>query len=141
LLELKQDGSGVKAEERYFLEANTFQNHHGGMVRLGDYIYAGRGHNNGFPVCLDWKKGEVVWDQRGPGSESAAVIAADGCLYFRYQDGVMALLAASPKGYDLRGAFTPPHNDGPAWAHPAIQDKKLYLRSQDALMCYDIAAQ
>ncbi|HUF62785.1 MAG TPA: PQQ-binding-like beta-propeller repeat protein [Verrucomicrobiales bacterium] len=139
LLELNQDGQGVRADERYFLESSTFQNHHGGMVRLGDHIYAGRGHNNGFPVCLAWKTGEIVWDQgRGPGQESAAVVAADGCLYFRYQDGVMALMAASPEAYELRGAFTPPHNDGPAWAHPAIDDGKLYLRSQDALMCYDI---
>ena len=31
-----------------------------------------------------------------------AVIAADGNLYFRYQDGIMALIEASPKG--VRGA-------------------------------------
>ena len=29
-------GSPVSAEEKYFLNASTFQNHHGGMVRVGD---------------------------------------------------------------------------------------------------------
>lgn len=141
LLKLVKDGSGVKAEEQYFLDAATFQNHHGGMVRIGSHIYAGRGHNNGFPVCIEWKTGKVVWEKdRGPGRESAAVVAADGNLYFRYQDGTMALIGATPAGYEERGVFKPPHNDGPAWAHPAIQDKKLYLRSQDVLMCFDIAA-
>ena len=134
-------GSPVRAEEQYFLNASTFQNHHGGMVRIGDHIYAGTGHNNGFPICLEWKTGKVVWNkERGPGKESAAVIAADGCLYFRYQDGTMALIDASPAGYKERGVFKLPHVDGPSWPHPAIYDGKLYLRSQDVLMCYDVRA-
>ena len=141
LLKLSRDGSGVKAEEQYFLDHKTFQNHHGGMVRIGAHIYAGTGHNNGFPVCLEWKSGKVVWNRdRGPGRESAAVIAADKNLYFRYQDGTMALISASPAGYRENGVFKLPFIDGPSWPHPAIDGGKLYLRSQDVLMCYDIAA-
>jgi outer membrane protein assembly factor BamB len=137
LLKLAKDGSGVKAEEQYFLKHRDFQNHHGGMVRIGDYIYAGTGHNNGFPVCLEWKTGKVVWNQdRGPGKESAAVIAADGQLYFRYQDGTMALIAASPDGYKENGVFKLPFVDGPSWPHPALEGGRLYLRSQDVLMCF-----
>lgn len=132
-------GSPVEAQEQYFLNASTFQNHHGGMVRIGDYIYAGTGHNNGFPICLEWKTGRVAWNEpRGPGKESAAVIAADGNLYFRYQDGTMALIGATPDGYALHGAFKLAAIDGPSWPHPAIQDGRLYLRSQDNLMCYDL---
>lgn len=138
---IKIAGSPVNAEEQYFLDASTFQNHHGGMVRIGDYIYAGKGHNNGFPICLEWKTGKVTWSQlRGPGKESAAVIAADGGLYFRYQDGMMALVAASPQGYSQQGAFKLPHIDGPSWSHPVVYDGQLYLRDQDALMCYDVRA-
>jgi outer membrane protein assembly factor BamB len=141
LLKLAKDGSGVKAEEQYFLDSGTFQNHHGGMVRIGDHIYAGTGHNNGFPICIEWKTGKVAWNKgRGPGKESAAVIAADGNLYFRYQDGIMALIGATPKGYEEHGAFKLPHVDGPSWPHPAIDGGKLYLRSQDVLMCFDLKA-
>lgn len=132
-------GSPLEVKEQYFLNASTFQNHHGGMVRIGDHIYAGVGHNNGFPLCLAWKTGEVTWKRdRGPGSQSAAMIAADGRLYFRYQDGIMALIDASPQGYAERGAFKLPSIDGESWSHPAIYDGKLYLRDQDTLMCYDI---
>lgn len=139
LLKLTKDGGGVKAEEQYFLKAGTFQNHHGGMVRIGDYIYAGTGHNNGFPICIEWKSGKVVWDKgRGPGRESAAVIAADGNLYFRYQDGTMALISATPDGYKENGVFKLPFIDGPSWPHPSIEGGKLYLRSQDVLMCFDV---
>lgn len=134
--------ASIEAQEQYFLAASTFQNHHGGMVRIGDYIYAGTGHNNGFPICLEWKTGRVVWNEaRGPGKESAAVIAADGNLYFRYQDGTMALIGATPDGYAVHGAFKLASVDGPSWPHPAIHAGRLYLRSQDNLMCYDLRQQ
>jgi outer membrane protein assembly factor BamB len=132
-------GSPVIAQEQYFLDAGKFQNHHGGMVRIGDYIYAGKGHNNGFPICLEWKTGKAVWEPgRGPGKESAAVIAADGQLYFRYQDGTMALIEAKPDAYSEKGAFKLAHIDGPSWSHPVIHEGRLYIRDQDALLCYDI---
>jgi outer membrane protein assembly factor BamB len=141
LLQLKKQGDGVIAEEKYFLKAATFQNHHGGMVRIGDYIYAGRGHNNGIPVCLGWKTGKIVWEQsERPGRESAAVISADGELYFRWQDGAMGLLEASPSGYKLLGSFKLPDVKGPSWPHPSIHDKKLLVRAQDQIFCYDLAA-
>jgi outer membrane protein assembly factor BamB len=132
-------GSPVMADEQYWLNAGVFQNHHGGMVRIGDYIYAGKGHNNGFPICLEWKTGKVVWEkERGPGKESAAVVAADGNLYFRYQDGIMALIEASPKGYSEKGTFKLASVNGPSWPHPAIHAGKLYVRDQDVLMCYSL---
>ena len=89
---------GLKVQEVYYLPARTFQNHHGGMVLVGDYIYAGHGQKNGFPICLDWKTGRVMWggDRRGPGQGSAAVTYADGRLYFRYEDGTMALIVRFP---------------------------------------------
>src|SRR5690606_38451404 len=74
------DDGGVDAEEVYFLPPTKLQNHHGGMVMIGDYIYGGQGHRNGFPICVEWKTGRVVWGgrERGPGSGSAAVAYADG---------------------------------------------------------------
>ena len=79
-----------------------------------------------------------VQKERGPGKESAAVIAADGHLYFRYQDGIMALIDASPKAYVERGTFKLASVNGPSWPHPAIYDGKLYVRDQDVLMCYEL---
>ena len=142
LLKLVKDGDkGVKAEEQYFLDAKTMQNHHGGMIMIGDYIYCGNQHNQGFPFCLEWKTGKVKWSPgRGPGKGSAAIVYADGQLYFRYQSGTMALIAASPEGYKENGVFEPPHGGDPSWAHPVVAGGRLYLREQDALYCYNISA-
>ena len=139
LLRIVKDGQGLKAEEVYFLNANKMQNHHGGMIRIGDYIYCGHGHNDGKPLCIDMRTGKAAWGpERGAGSGSAAIVYADGHLYFRYENGIMALLEATPQEYKLKGSFKLASIKGKSWPHPVIVDGKLYLRDQDVLMCYDI---
>jgi outer membrane protein assembly factor BamB len=139
LLKLHKTSDGVEAEEIYFLDAKTLQNHHGGMVLVGDYLYGGTGHNNGFPICVEWSTGKVKWNGgRGPGSNSAAVVYADGYFYLRYQNGVVAQIKATPDSYQLEGQFQIPDNERPSWPHPVILSGKLYLREQDMLYCYDL---
>jgi hypothetical protein len=110
------------------------------MVLVDGFIYAGHGHNNGFPICVEMKSGQIAWGgrMRGPGTGSAAVTYADGDLIFRYQDGKVALIEANPREYRLKGEFTPVHQDRESWAHPVVADGKLYLREQDVLMCYNL---
>lgn len=140
LLKLVAKDGGVEAEEQYFLDAKTFQNHHGGMILDGDYIYAGHQHNKGFPICLEWKTGEVKWggDIRPVGKGSAAITYVDGQIIYRYQDGLVALISASPEGYSLNGTFTPEYQEKESWSHPVVVDGKLYLREQNKLMCYKL---
>jgi outer membrane protein assembly factor BamB len=143
LLELSRAGDGVEAKEVYFLPARTLQNHHGGLVLINGHIYGGHGHNRGYPICVEMATGKVAWggetlDAGHGGSGSAAVTAADGHLYFRYQNGRMALIAATPQGYQLKGAFAIPDVNHPSWSHPVVAGGKLYLREQDNLYVYDL---
>ncbi len=142
LLKLARSGDGVSATEVYFLDSRTFQNHHGGMVLVGDHIYAGHGHNRGFPICIEFMTGKVAWggDIRNGGSGSAAVLYADGNLYFRYQNGTMKLIEATPAGYREKGSFEIP-GANLSWPHPVVAGGKLYLREQDNLYVYDVRAQ
>jgi len=134
---------GVEAKEVYFLPSKTLQNHHGGLVLVGDHLYGGHGHNKGFPVCVEMATGKVVWGGEGsdilaPGTGSAAVTAADGHLYFRYQNGKVALIEATPQGYKLKGSFDVPEVNRPSWSHPVIVGGKLYLREQENLYVYNV---
>lgn len=121
----------------------TVQNHHGGMVLVGDHVYFGSGWNQGYPACVDFKTGEVAWAEDGRpakgGAGSAAVVAADGMLYFRYQNGLMALIKADPEQFELVSSFQlPERSHHPSWPHPAIANGRLYVRDQDKLLCFDI---
>lgn len=143
LLKLSRAGDGVQAQEVYFLDAKTLQNHHGGLVLIGEHVYGGHGHNRGYPICVEMATGKVVWGGEGVepnhgGTGSAAVTAADGHLYFRYQNGRMVLIEATPQGYQMKGAFSIPGVNHPSWSHPVVAGGKLYLREQDNLYVYDL---
>ena len=138
LLKLTASGDSVKAQEVYFLDGNTFQNHHGGFVLVGDYIYGGHGHTTGAPICIEFLTGKVIWKASQPAGGSAAVAYADGRLYFRYESGSMVLIEATPEGYRQKGMFTIPVKTGESWPHPSIADGRLFLRDNDTLMCFDI---
>ncbi len=143
LLKLVPAENGVNVEEVYFVDAKSFQNTHGGFVKVGEYIYGGINHNKGEPTCLDMRTGKVMWHAKQPGGGSAAVIYADGNLIFRYEDDVVALIEANPQKYNLKSTFKMPQRDGMAgagWAHPVISDGRLYLRHADVLMVYDVKA-
>ena len=139
LLRLVPDGDGVKAEEVYGKPARDLQNHHGGVILIGDHLYGGHGNNHGFPFCIDFKTGKESWGKnRGPGTGSAAVVYADGHLYFRYDNAVMALIEATPEKCTIKSSFKIPQGSTPSWAHPVVFNGKLYLRDQDRLLCYDV---
>ena len=115
-------------------------NHHGGVVKLGEYLY---GHSDGKGwTCQNFKSGEAQWQEKeklGKGS----LVYADGRLYCREEaeKGVVALLEATPSGYVEKGRFTPPDRSGKkSWPHPVIAGGRLYLRDQDVLLCYDVQA-
>jgi outer membrane protein assembly factor BamB len=140
LLEIGTSPEGrIEARERYFLPAATFQNHHGNMVVHDGHIYAGTGHNRGYPIALELGTGKVAW---GPasnsGTGSAAVVWAENRLYMRYQNGVMVLVETTPAGYREAGSFTIPNVVRQSWSHPVIAGGVLYLREQDTLHAYDL---
>jgi hypothetical protein len=66
------------------------------------------------------------------------VAYADGHLYFRYDNGVTALVEASPEGYKEVSTFMIPKHSGPSWAHPVVAGGRMYLREGDAVYCYDV---
>lgn len=125
------------AEEVY---ANkVMANHHGGVIKVGDFVY-GYSEGKGW-TCQDFKSGAAKWEEKeklGKGS----IGYADGHFYLRAEDkGTVALIDASPDGYHERGRFEQPdRSKDKAWPHPVIFGGRLYLRDQDALLCYNLKA-
>lgn len=130
----------LKVEAVKDFPSRELLNHHGGIVVVDDHAYLGHGQGQGHPACVDLKTGAVKWQEnRGAlgGEGSAATLAADGKLIFRYQNGVVALLKADPAAFTPLGAFKLPDPSGqPQWAHPALARGVLYLRDQDKLHAY-----
>ena len=139
LVKLVKNGDGVKAEEVY--STRSMENHHGGMIVLDGRLYGAHGGNGGGNiVCLDFKTGKVLWDERSV--EKGSVAFADGRLYYRTENtGNVLLIEPNAKEYVERGRFKQPDRSrSPAWAHPVIANGKLFIRDQDVLLCYDVKA-
>jgi outer membrane protein assembly factor BamB len=131
------DGGKVTIEEVYPMKT-PLANKHGGIVRVGDFIY-GDSDDQGIPYCADLMTGEIKWKQRGSGKNSASFAVADGHLYIHFANGTMVLAKADPSEYKEVGSFqVPGSGERPSWAHPVISGGKLYLREHDSILCFNI---
>ena len=133
-------GGKVTATEVYFLDGKTFQNHHGGFVLVDGHLYGGHGHRAGLPVCVELATGTLKWggDIRNEGRGSAAIAYADGHVYYRYENGLVILVEATPTGYKEKGKLQVETSDLLSWAYPVIAGGKMYLRDKDSLYVYDL---
>jgi len=134
LFQVNGAGWDFKTEQVY---ANKdMVNHHGGVVLLGNHLY-GHSDSKGW-VCMEFKTGNVLWENKGVGKGS--ITAVDGHLIMRSERdrGLVALVEATPAVYKEKGRFPQPERSTKnSWAHPVVSGGKLYLRDQDALLCYD----
>jgi outer membrane protein assembly factor BamB len=135
-------GANNEATEIYFNKEMV--NHHGGVVLVDGYIY-GYSDSGGW-TCQNFKTSEKVWTERKALSKGA-VTCAEGMLYcLGENDGTVALVEASPKGWTEHGRFkleaqtTQRSPRGKVWTHPVVTDGRLYLRDQEFLSCYDVKA-
>lgn len=133
LARIGNDGGRQKAEQVYF--EKRMANHHGGIVKVGDFIY---GFGNGGLICMNLLGGEVRWQARSVGKGS--LVVADGMLYLLGESHQVALAEATPQEYRERGRFKITPRGRPSWAHPVVAGGRLYLRDQHVLTAYDVKA-
>lgn len=133
---------GSSAEPEFLYENQDMVNHHGGVILVGDYLY---GHSDkGGWTCMDFKTGAVKWQEKSKLGKGAAH-CADGMLYLLDEsNGTVALVEASPNGWNEHGRFklepqtTQRNPKGKIWTHPVVSNGKLYLRDQELIFCFDV---
>jgi outer membrane protein assembly factor BamB len=124
---------------------------YGNYLPMGDYLYGftGGANPNDIPssvqslVCLDFKTGSTVWEQKGFAA-CCSIIGADGLLFARsYQS--LYLVEATPKGFVQKGKIEKLHevsntrgSDG-GWVTPVLSGGKLYIRTPSELICYKVS--
>jgi outer membrane protein assembly factor BamB len=138
----KKAADEFEAAEVWF--SKSMENHHGGVILHDNALFGANGGNGGgYLACLDFKTGEVLWNEKDDKRRvtKGSVAFADGRIYYRTEEGPIVLIEPSRKEFLERGRFDQPERtDKPAWAHPVIANGKLYIRDQDTLFCYDVKA-
>jgi outer membrane protein assembly factor BamB len=142
LIRLNPQGDKIAVEKFYSNKA--IENRDGGFVLVDRHLFGCSDNRNGW-FCQEFKTGKIVWSERsklGRGS----VTAADGKLYCCAEEGgQVVLVQASSKGWTELGRLKLPRASdlrqpsGRLWTHPVVANKRLYIRDQQLLFCYDLA--
>jgi outer membrane protein assembly factor BamB len=112
------------------------------------YAFSGRNEPDARFRCVELKTGKLMWDRNeswpahstpqpkvyGRGS----MIMADGKLIALGEGGLLGLFKPNPNKVEELARFQVPQLHHPCWAAPVLADKRLYLRSEDRLVCLNL---
>jgi len=131
MLRLNEDGS--KVTKMWFCE--TMDSRIGGAVYMDGYLY-GSGDKSREWQCIDWLSGQMRYDSKEIGN--GVVIAAEGLLYLYSQRGELALVKPGPSSFEIISETRISSGSGQHWAHPVIDNGRLFIRHGNALIAYKI---
>ena len=132
-------------------ETPVLELHFDTPVLLDGYLYgfSGRDEPDAAFRCVEMKTGKLMWtrDESWPkhGSRQPAVygrgspILADGKLIVLGEGGRLGMFRPNPKQAEEICAWQVPQLKFPCWAGPVLSDRRLFLRSEDRLVCLNFA--
>ena len=120
-------------------------------VLLDGYLYAfsGRNEPDASFRCVELKTGKLMWNRDEAWAAHSArqprvfgrgsAILADGKLIALGEGGRLGLFRPNPQRCEEICAWQVPSLRHPCWAAPVLAEKRLFLRSEDRLVCVDLA--
>lgn len=150
LLRLPAGGAGPEQVWR----STVLELHWNTPVYLDGYLYAfsGRNEPDARFRCVELKSGKLMWDRdeswplhAGHATPQPSVygrgsaILADGRLIVLGEGGLLGLFSLDPLKPEELSRWQVPQLHFPCWAGPVLSHKKLYLRSEDRLVCLNLA--
>ena len=106
------------------------------------YGSSGRQTSDAVLRCVDWQTGEVKWSAEGYGRSSLTYV--DGHLVVVDERGELFLVRATDESFERVTTWSPGDQDRvrslkyPCWAAPVISLGRLYVRSRDRLVCFQL---
>ena len=146
LLRVNPDSKGVEEVWRHTaLEIHwTTPIVHDGLV----YAFSGRNEPDARFRCVEFKTGKLLWERdeswaphsspQPPVFGRGSAILADGKLIVLGEGGLLGLFKPQSQAPEELSRFQVPELKYPCWAAPVLSLKKLYLRSEDHLVCFDL---
>jgi hypothetical protein len=129
MLRVTKGEDGFRAEELW--KERLMRNHFNTSIEIDGHLY---GFDNATFRCLDAVTGERKWAERGFGKGSLA--AAGSLLYVLSDDGVVALVHATPEGYIEAGRMQV--MEGRSWTAPSLANGHLFVRDFDEMVSLDL---
>jgi outer membrane protein assembly factor BamB len=116
------------------------------------YALSGRDEPDARFNCVEFKTGKLLWsrDEHWPKHGGhvtpqpkvygrGSCILADGKLIVLGEGGLLGLFRVSPRQPEELGRWQVPELRHPCWAGPVLARQRLFLRSEDRLVCLNLA--
>jgi outer membrane protein assembly factor BamB len=113
------------------------------------YAFSGRNEPDAHFRCVELKTGKLMWDRNEswPAHSSptpnvygrGSSIVADGKLIVLGEGGMLGMFKVNPRAAEEIARFQVSQLHYPCWAGPILSKKLLYLRSEDRLICLNLA--
>jgi outer membrane protein assembly factor BamB len=113
------------------------------------YAFSGRNEPDATWRCVELRTAKLMWsrDERWKPHSSpqpsvfgrGSAILADGKLIVLGEGGLLGLFQPNPKQCEEISRWQVPSLHYACWAAPVLSNKKLYLRSEDHLVCLNFA--
>lgn len=113
------------------------------------YAFSGRNEPDAHFRCVEFKTRKLMWDRDEHWQPHSAAqpdvygrgscILADGKLIVLGEGGFLGLFKVNPKQADELSRWQVPQLHYPTWAAPVLSNKYLFLRSEDRLVCLNLA--
>jgi outer membrane protein assembly factor BamB len=112
------------------------------------YAFSGRNEPDATFRCVEFETGRLRWsrDERWPARSSAqppvygrgSAILADGRLIVLGEGGKLGLFKANPDRAEEVSSCQVAQLRYPCWVAPVLARQRLYLRSEDRLICFHL---
>jgi len=113
------------------------------------YAFSGRNEPDASFRCVEFKTGKLKWTrEEGWRAHSTpqptkfgrgSLILADNMLIVLGEGGRLGLFRPNPDRSEELCAWQVPSLRYPCWTAPVLSEKKLFLRSDDRLLCVDLS--
>jgi outer membrane protein assembly factor BamB len=146
LLRVARDGQSVETVWR----STALEIHWSTPVLHDGFLFAFSGRNEPDSVfrCVEFATGTVKWERDEGWRRSSrpppvfgrgSAILADGRLIALGEGGLLGLFRPGSDKVEELARWQVPSLRHPCWAAPVLSERKLYLRSEDRLVCLDFA--
>jgi outer membrane protein assembly factor BamB len=113
------------------------------------YAFSGRNEPDATFRCVELKTGKLMWsrDERWeshsvlqpPVYGRGSAILADGKLIVLGEGGKLGLFGLNPNQPEEICSWQVPQLHYPCWTAPVLSRKRLYLRNEERLLCFDLS--
>jgi len=147
LLKVAPDGKSVEPAWR---NANLEVHWSTPVLRDGRlFAFSGRNESDARFRCVDFLTGNLLWDRderwrKGANRQPSvygrgSLLLADNKLIVLGEGGLLGLFRPNPVKDEELSRWQAPKLHYPCWTAPILARRKLYLRSENQLLCLDLA--